>query len=234
MKLPHKILLVWLLSLPFLIQAQKTEIGLFAGNANYQGDLAEGEIRFEETQIGYGGFFRYHIHPKIGVKFNVYSGTLSGNDANNSKLKSRGFEFKTNFTELSINFEWSPFPRKKYDAGGEFMSARFVPYVSAGVGTTLLNKITGADNNIADGKVVIPEEGTPASLICVPVGGGFKFFISDRLTVGIEGGYRTVFSDYLDGISKNANPTRNDWYIVGGVTVSYLIGEIERYNFGSK
>jgi OmpA-OmpF porin, OOP family len=232
MKLPHKMLLVWLLAFPLLMQAQKTEIGFFIGNANYQGDLAEGEIRFEETQVGYGGFFRYHVHPKIGIKFNVYNGTLSGNDANNPKLKGRGFEFKTNFTELSMNFEWSPFPRKKYDAGGEFMSQRFVPYVSAGVGTTLLNKVTGSSS--VDPSIKLPEQGTPGSLICVPVGGGFKFFISDRLTVGVEGGYRTVFSDYLDGISTKANPTRNDWYIVGGLTVSYLMGEIERYNFGSK
>jgi hypothetical protein len=234
MKLPHTILFMLLLVAPFLIQAQKTEIGLFAGSTNYQGDLAEGEIRFEESQVGYGAFFRYHVHPKIAVKFNFYNGTLSGNDANNKTLQNRAYEFKTSFTELSMNFEWSPLVKRKYDAGGEFMSQRFVPYMFAGVGTLLLNKITGKDNNIADGISKIPEEGTPASLICIPVGGGFKFFLNDHLTVGLEGGYRNVFSDYLDGISKIGNPTRNDWYITGGITVSYLLGDVERFNFGSK
>jgi OmpA-OmpF porin, OOP family len=60
--------------------------------------------------------------------------------------------------------------------------------------------------------------------LSVPVGGGFRFRISDRSTLGIEAYTRMVLSDYLDGVSQSGNPEQNDWFFSGMVSFSHAFG----------
>ena len=38
--------------------------------------------------------------------------------------------------------------------------------------------------------------------MAIPIGGGFKFSISDKVIFGINVGYRYAFTDYLDDVSS--------------------------------
>ncbi len=38
--------------------------------------------------------------------------------------------------------------------------------------------------------------------IAVPMGGGFKFALNKNITVGIEGNWHWLFTDYLDDVSR--------------------------------
>ena len=38
--------------------------------------------------------------------------------------------------------------------------------------------------------------------LALPIGGGLKFSVSDKLILGVNVGYRSAFTDYLDDVSS--------------------------------
>ena len=58
-----------------------------------------------------------------------------------------------------------------------------------------------------------------------PVGFGAKVQFGDHLSVGLDFGVRLTFSDYLDGVSRIANPKSKDYYGFGNLTLSYCFGD---------
>jgi hypothetical protein len=46
----------------------------------------------------------------------------------------------------------------------------------------------------------------------VPVGIGIRYSLSQALSITAEAAYRLTFTDYLDGFSKVADPSKNDHY----------------------
>ncbi|MCC7244331.1 MAG: hypothetical protein IT269_01515 [Saprospiraceae bacterium] len=73
-------------------------------------------------------------------------------------------------------------------------------------------------------KVPLPEDGLKTLFMLAPMGVGLRFDVFDRLIIGVEGGWRPVFSDDLDGVKVNGNPESNDWYYYGGTTISFVLG----------
>jgi len=55
-----------------------------------------------------------------------------------------------------------------------------------------------------EGQGIYPES-KPYSLIqpAIPFGGGFKFSVNENIHIGLEIGYRKLFTDYLDDVSTN-------------------------------
>jgi hypothetical protein len=41
--------------------------------------------------------------------------------------------------------------------------------------------------------------------------------------LGLDVGWRPVFSDGLDGVKINGNPNQSDWYYFVGITTSFII-----------
>jgi outer membrane protein OmpA-like peptidoglycan-associated protein len=58
----------------------------------------------------------------------------------------------------------------------------------------------------------------------MPVGFGIKYDISEKMRFYAETGLRWVFSDYLDGISKSANPKQNDTYSYLALGLTFKLG----------
>ena len=57
----------------------------------------------------------------------------------------------------------------------------------------------------------------------IPFGLGYKFDVNEKITLSAEVASHVPFTDYLDNFSLGTNANR-DWYVFGGVGVSYLIG----------
>ena len=55
------------------------------------------------------------------------------------------------------------------------------------------------------------------------VGAGVRADISEFFVIGLEVGWRPVFSDDLDGVRYNGNPESGDWYYFAGLTTSFII-----------
>lgn len=204
-----------------LTYSQNYELGLFAGSSNYQGDLADGLLVWKETQPAGGLFIRYSPIDFLSFKLGFTSGRIIGSDLNSSDagIRQRSYTFESQIREFAAFGEFH-LPQYGSSSYGIF-SPRFSPYVFGGVGLTTLNGKPNAPRDRVP--YPFPEEGAKNQFITVPVGLGVKFRFAETFATSVEWGTRAVFSDYLDGISKNGNPKKNDWYMFMGVTLSYII-----------
>jgi Domain of unknown function (DUF6089) len=221
--------LFFLLFIPCFIHAQQiVEMGLFSGFANYQGDLSESSIQLGETKLGYGGFLRLHYEDKFKVRANAFYGLISGSDANaKGSLKDRGWSFKANVLEAGIEGEYHPFGRSRAGNTGIFR-AQLSPYIATGLGFAIADaKLTVPSQDAG----LFPEQDDTGFFIVVPLVAGVRFDFHENFSLGAEWGWRATFSDYLDGVAKNGNDTKGDWYLFVGGTISYFFGTFKSFDF---
>lgn len=211
-----------LLALPFSNNAQVGfTAGGFIGASNYLGDLVETGVEMKETQFAYGGFLKYNFVPWLATRINVLRGKLSGDDVNNPSLYNRAFKFEADLSEVSFLVELSMFNRGERRLPNQFRKF-FTPYIYGGFGVVVADAIVDYSNSPdVFIKEPFPEEGDRADFYTIPLGVGFRYQGFDRLRIDLEAGFRPVFSDYLDGVSLNGRADRNDWYVLGGVNISY-------------
>lgn len=92
------------------------------------------------------------------------------------------------------------------------------PYVFAGPSLTLLNEnmqqqdINGLAPYRNSERWMEDDNEVPGSAFSMLFGGGFNFFLSDDLKLGLEFNWVAPFTDYLDGVSAVRNPDNNDFY----------------------
>jgi len=233
-----KTVLLLLTALPFCLfaqtrQARKSshymELGMMLGATQYSGDLAERDLELSQTEVGFGFFYRYHIHEQFFAKGQVYFGYISGDDANSPDLFERKFSFFSPLWEVAAVVEYAPLAKERVTKTGInnfFLS----PYLFAGIGGAFTRAEPEYYGSIADAdkylKTPLPEEDIiRRSFFTFPMGAGIRYDYSERFVFGAEGGFRPVFSDKLDGISINGNPDKNDWYYFVGITASFVINQ---------
>lgn len=201
------------------VYAQNLELGLKAGIINYQGDLADGYIVLSETKPSFGIHLRHFINNRASVSFNYWYGNLTGKDANSKSqsLRIRNFSFSSTLQEITVNGEWA-LTNVKVGGTGLF-KASLVPYLSVGAGVAFAPGKPKAPVNALEDP--FPELGDRDNFFSLPIIGGLRWNVAPNTIINFEMGSRMIFSDYLDGVSINGNPNRNDWYIISAVGVSY-------------
>jgi len=224
--------LVLFLLLTLSLQAQRKsknqylECGFLFGLTNYSGDVAEKTIQFTETQPGFGVFVRYHLTPKLALKAHVYSGSIKGDDKNSAVLYDRKFKFSTNILETAAILQWNFLGKPRYSKTG-LRSFNISPYFFLGAGVAFVTpdaQYYGPPDKRNDYlKVPFPEGNLNRRLFIIPNGVGVKADILERFVLGLDIGWRPMFSDDLDGVSINGNPKRSDWYYFVGITTSFII-----------
>ena len=198
---------------------QKWSLGLHTYMCNYQGDLVEQVLALKETKLGIGVNVRYQWRPKIALHADIQVLTLSGNDNNSELLAARNCSFRSSVGIASLNVEFQPFGRRRFDALG-YHIYNASPYVRAGIGAVgFKTTVQGLDNKSQDWDVK-PSFPTPAL-----IGGiGYNWDINERINIAVEGNTMLVNTDYLDGISKSGRPNNRDWIVTGGITIQYWLG----------
>lgn len=185
--------------------AQFVEIGGFGGALSFNGDVNEGDI-LSNTNAVFGGFFRYNIHPHLGLSLGFMKGTLEAKD-NSSKqehIRTRNLNFKSDLMEFSLipEFNILPFyPRKSEQA--------IIPYIGVGIGFILFNPMAKYEGEWIDLQGIGTEgqglEGYPKKYslvqLAVPMLFGLKYSVGGRLSIALEVGYRFTTTDYLDDVS---------------------------------
>ncbi|HTB51514.1 MAG TPA: DUF6089 family protein [Ferruginibacter sp.] len=187
------------------LKAQKFSVAYFAGVANYAGDLQSKAYTFDQAQLAGGIGLEYEISEHFLGRADLSVGKVSGADrkSDNPVQRARNLEFTSNIEEFALNLEYDLFSLKRY---------KVTPYVFAGVGVFHFNPYT---SDALGDKVYLQPLGTEGegiikynlTQINIPYGGGLKFAITDNIRLGIEIGYRKLFTDYLDDVSGDyANP----------------------------
>jgi Domain of unknown function (DUF6089) len=199
------------------------EAGVYAGAANYQGDLADGTVIWRETQLSYGALLRYTPHRFVSIRAHFMQGNLQASDYNSSNvgIRQRGFRLKSVVREFAAVGEFN-FLGKENNVANDF-SFMVNPYLFGGLGvaTTSNSPTAPSDTN----PYPFPEVGAKNTFLTIPMGVGVKIQPAPSFSLGLEWGARTVFSDRLDGVSnasKGVSSKGNDWYMFGGLTFTYI------------
>ncbi|MFT3844195.1 MAG: DUF6089 family protein [Lacibacter sp.] len=189
------------------LNAQNVRLNLFAGTANYNGDLQSKQITFQQAKFSVGSWVSYDISSKIMLRGGLHYAQVQAADRYQSNPQNvlRNLSFATNIWELH--------------AGGEYhflgMDERvFSPYVFAGVAGLHFNPFAkdAAGNKIflkplsteGQGLAAYPDR-KPYSLtqFAIPFGIGVRMVLTDKVDVGVEFGYRKTFTDYMDDVSTS-------------------------------
>ncbi len=203
------------------------EIGLTTFATNYSGDLAEKHIHFTQTRLGAGLFGRYHLNRFFLVKGQLLAGKLFADDKYGATHYGRHFRFSTTLLEGAVFVE-AVLGSIRHDAISRNTTYYFFPYLIAGLGAASVRpSVTyyGPENR-RDRFVLepFPEGGVARHTFAVmPFGLGFRVIAGDYYCVGVEACARAARMDLLDGVSRNANPTEDDWYYTAGLTFSYFL-----------
>jgi opacity protein-like surface antigen len=202
----------------------KYEFGITGGMFIYQGDLTPSPFGSYKTPgWNLNLFVNRMLSTKLTVRAQLAGGTIRGSDAAYSQpawRQQRNFNFHSSVLEFSLLGLYNVFEKN-----------RLKTYVFGGGGVSKLN-VTRDWSNF-NGEYFASEPGLPqklatdashrpASLILVvPVGAGAEYALNDKLCLLAETNYRLTTTDYIDGFSQAANPSRLDHYQSHSVGVKY-------------
>ncbi len=201
------------------------EAGFTIGGSNLLSDLGgtmgKGatflkDNNFPATRIAAGAFITYHPVNYLGFRLSGNYGKYYADDA---LIKGRGgyeearIARNTNVRNniMDVNVMAIFYPTAVFIRAGEDMTGSFQPFASAGVGYYTHNPqgqdpLTGNWVDLkplrTEGQGIIPgRDEYQLSGICIPLGLGFKYYLSQKFTLSGEVIYRKTFTDYLDDVS---------------------------------
>ncbi|HET7899504.1 MAG TPA: DUF6089 family protein [Flavisolibacter sp.] len=179
-------------------------LGVFAGTANYIGDL--NDKPYKRTKPAAGLTLGYEISDRVMLRTGLTFAKVEGGDpySGSDFLKqNRNLSFQSGITEFNLlgeltvfnlyNIRWSP-----YFFGGVALY-HFNPYVKDSNGTKVFLKPLSTEGQ---GLTDYPDR-KPYALtqFAIPFGGGIKYNINENIRLGLEIGFRRLFTDYLDDVS---------------------------------
>ena len=207
------------------------EAGINVGPSFFLGDLGGNagkgtrflkDVNLQFTNIMKGAFITAYPSDWLGLRFALQTGTLEADDAavktkgvDELWRKQRNLDFRTTLSEAYFGIE--VFPLMILNRFSE-ISPRMRPYIVFGMGAFHFNpqgSVTDANGNKkwydlhplmieGQGMKEYPES-KPYKLtqFNVPLGGGLKYYLSDRMNVSFEILDRITFTDYIDDVSLN-------------------------------
>jgi len=179
---------------------------LMAGVSGYNGDLTQKRINIEQLRPSVYFNLKYYSGNFIDVRVGVGYAKVYADDKNNPRadLKTRNLNFRSNILEANLIAEVKLLDPEAYTS---------YPYFFGGVGVFHFDPFTYDNGNKKNYLQPLSTEGeglqqypgrNKYSLVqlCVPVGVGWEWKINENWAVSYEFGFRILFTDYLDDVSK--------------------------------
>lgn len=185
---------------------QEHEIGVWGGITHSFGDINTSLQSFQHHNGGGGFFYKYNFNPRLGWYIGGSFGSTEGYDNTSEEIfqQTRNLDYKTTIKEIStrIDFNFFSFDRTK-------PKEWFTPYIFIGVNAYHFNPQGLYQGHWIDlqplgteGQNVLTDKEPYKRLqIGIPLGGGFKFALSENWAVGLEGNWHRLFTDYFDDVS---------------------------------
>ena len=185
---------------------QKGEFGITAGLAHYFGDLNT-RAGINRPKPAIGAFFRKQFGNYVGVRLSAHYAQLGYSDiySKNDYQKIRNLSFNTNIWEIAIQGDFNFFKFLPNDP-----DYSFTPYITLGVGVFTYDPYAYTNGQ----KEFLRPLGTEGQLIgykgrkpyntlalCIPLGVGIKYNLSEKFNFSIEVAHRFTGTDYLDDVS---------------------------------
>lgn len=185
--------------------AQRFHLGIFGGLAAYNGDLTDKIFPKKVTNGAIGITGTYELTDNLMIRGGITFARVGGADrfSSDSSRISRNLSFETAITEFSVVAQY--YLLNLYDN-------KFTPYAFAGLAAYHFNPYAyqGSTQKIYLRPLSTEGQGIPGygkqyklTQLAIPFGGGVKYAITDNIHLGLEGGLRVLFTDYLDDVSTN-------------------------------
>ena len=179
--------------------AQRNELGVQVGAANYNGDLNPGPLNLKFLHPGFGVFYRFNKSKFVAYKLGVYYGWISGDDAKSkdSFQLQRNLSFFSHVLDFSGEIEFNFFP---FVPGTP--ETYFTPYIFGGFTIFQFNPTANlGSTNYALEPLQTEGGGYGRVAAALPFGGGFKLSLTQVINIGYELGVRRTYTSHLDDVS---------------------------------
>ena len=189
------------------IKAQETQLGLNVGFSNYKGDISKtiGAFSLGQYRPAAGIYLRQKHNPYFTTRFGLQYGQATASDetAINEARRLRNLSFVTNIFEVGLMEEFNILGFDYYE--GKYFS----PYIFLGIAGYYFNPKTEYLGRLYELQPLGTEgQGIPGFgpryekyQIAIPFGFGFKYALTEEITISLELGGRKLFTDYLDDVS---------------------------------
>lgn len=217
-----KLLSLFTVSLLLLIQTtqaqmesivQEGEFGIGIGAAHYFGDLNT-RARINRPKPAVTAFFRKQFGNYIALRVGATFAQLGYSDVynkDNEYQQRRNLSFNSNIWELAVQGDFNFF---KFVPGDPMYA--FTPYVTLGVGAFNYDPYTYLKGQKyflrplgteGQGSPLYPDRKQYSTMaMCLPIGVGIKYSLTEKINLGFEILYRFTTTDYLDDVSKTYAP----------------------------
>ncbi len=197
-----------------------------AGVSNFLGELGGrdqigtdfvNDLELSETQLAFNLGYRYHIGQPSVLRLHMSYGNVSGDDALTEETfrHNRNLHFRSKIYEFSLLYEYQ-FGQAQQGHRYRWKGVRgrrawsWGWYAFLGVGGFHYNP----EAQVQDGTWVqlyrlnTEGQGLPGGpkdysrwSVAIPAGLGVRYSLNRNWAVGLEGGYRKTFTDYIDDVS---------------------------------
>lgn len=215
------------------------DYGFSLGVANYLGEIGGGidqgksgpsDMKLDHTRFSIGGFYRTRFSQKFAFKGSLNYIRLSGDDSNtaNPARRARNLNFRNDMYELEGHLELYLFRVNDVGRTGRY-STDFNLYLFGGVGAFYSNPKGQNANGDWVELQPLQTEGVSYSKInfSIPAGLGFYYTIDRKYRLGLEMGWRTTFTDYIDDVSTTY---ANDYDGISNKTTQEVLDKINTEN----
>jgi hypothetical protein len=197
-----KKLLLFVFCIPFAAGAQNFHFAARLGLAGYQGDLKLHSISLSQTKIMGSIGARYDLSEHLSARSYLTLTSLKGDDKRGKpSMQSRNLNFQTKLYDWELTGQYNLFSLNE---------RWWTPYVFAGIGLYHYNPYTKDDlgKNAFLKPLSTEGQGFVSGVnnykltgFSLPVGLGINYALNEDMRVGLEFGYRKIFTDYLDDVS---------------------------------
>ena len=234
-----------------------TELGFKGGLSYYTGDL--NSTHFSSANPAVSFIARRNLDRRFSVKGEVSVMKIDADDRLSDDLieLDRGLHFRSQIYELSSQVEFNFLP---FETGSVLYN--WSPFIFGGI--SLFNFNPQAENSNGQwvdlqplgtegqGTTAYPDRKLyPITQVAIPLGGGVKYTLNDRLNIMISFSGRKTFTDYIDDVSKTypgipteftaeniemSDPTythskdeqrgddlENDWFFYSGISITFRL-----------
>ena len=219
--------------------AQQAQFGIGLGMNNYWGDL-QVESPTQNAFVldpAVQFFYKQRLSANLHLRINAHFGRVHGDDSNSSNedRQLRNLKFSSKVNEFSLSTEYD-----LWDLQKSFVT--WTPFIGVGVGVFSFNPKT--EYLHPDGRLLTIElqtlgtegQGLPGqpekyglTALSIPVYGGLKFKINEKLSLSIELILRYTTTDYLDDVSTSYFPFESFPNTEIGQLASYLSNRSDEF-----
>jgi opacity protein-like surface antigen len=189
---------------PLFTNAQNFHFAARLGLAGYQGDLKAHAISLSQTKLMGSIGVRYDLSEHITARSYLTLSSLKADDKKGtSSMQLRNLNFQTKLFDWELTAQYNLF---------SLNDKWWTPYVFAGIGLYHYNPYTKDSSGkktflkplSTEGEGFVPgAKNYKLTNFSLPVGIGVDYALNENMRLGLEFGYRKIFTDYLDDVSKN-------------------------------